>query len=210
MTMLFEVNHLYHIFNRGNNSQQLFYSRENYLYFLSKLKTAITPYADTLAWCLMPNHFQLLIYLNQTTAEISATDRVTWSHPVSRLPTKTRDINQSVAIALRSYTRALQQERQFTGSLFQQSTKAICLSEISGVSPAWFQTTFGAQINVAIPEKEYPQTCFDYIHNNPVQAGLCGHPGDWEFSSYRDYTGQRNGTLVNQQQATALGLSISI
>jgi putative DNA methylase len=24
-----------------------------------------------------------------------------------------------------------------------------------------------------------------YIHNNPVKAGLCNNPGDWQFSSAR-------------------------
>jgi hypothetical protein len=34
-----------------------------------------------------------------------------------------------------------------------------------------------------------------YIHLNPVAAGLVSKAEDWEFSSYRDYLGLRNGTL---------------
>jgi hypothetical protein len=34
-----------------------------------------------------------------------------------------------------------------------------------------------------------------YIHLNPVKAGLVKHPGEWEFSSYREYAGLRQGTL---------------
>jgi putative transposase len=26
-----------------------------------------------------------------------------------------------------------------------------------------------------------------YIHRNPVHRGLCGHPEDWEWSSFRHY-----------------------
>jgi REP element-mobilizing transposase RayT len=33
-----------------------------------------------------------------------------------------------------------------------------------------------------------------YIHLNPVRAGLVQHPEDWNYSSYRDYVGLRNGT----------------
>jgi len=29
----------------------------------------------------------------------------------------------------------------------------------------------------------------------PVEAGLVKRPEDWEFSSYREYIGLRNGTL---------------
>lgn len=34
-----------------------------------------------------------------------------------------------------------------------------------------------------------------YIHLNPVQAGLAQKAEDWEFSSYQDYLGIRNGKL---------------
>jgi len=34
-----------------------------------------------------------------------------------------------------------------------------------------------------------------YMHRNPVEAGLASTAADWEFSSYRDYVGQRGGTL---------------
>ena len=33
----------------------------------------------------------------------------------------------------------------------------------------------------------------DYIHWNPVRAGLCAEPGDWEWSSYREQAGERDG-----------------
>jgi putative transposase len=34
-----------------------------------------------------------------------------------------------------------------------------------------------------------------YIHLNPVIDGLVQCPEDWEFSSYREYVGRRDGTL---------------
>jgi putative transposase len=47
----------------------------------------------------------------------------------------------------------------------------------------------------------YAMQCFDYIHNNPVKAGMVNRPEDWEFSSARDYAGLRNGTLCNYELA---------
>lgn len=40
--------------------------------------------------------------------------------------------------------------------------------------------------------KEYRETV-DYIHWNPVKAGLAKRPEDWLWSSARDYAGHANG-----------------
>jgi REP element-mobilizing transposase RayT len=50
---------VHHVFNRTNNKERLFKTRENYLYFLRKYDEYLSPYLDTLAWCLIPNHFYL-------------------------------------------------------------------------------------------------------------------------------------------------------
>ena len=205
--MQFENDHLYHIYNRGNNSQKIFFSRENYLFFLKKVKNYILPHADILAWCLMPNHFHLMVYVNDVGIELATpafTHGVTRSHPVSK--SKQRTLNNSIAIMLRSYTRAIQKQENRTGSLFQMQTKAICLTQVDGVSPAWFQSEYGTIINVAFPEKEYPQVCFDYIHSNPVNHGLVSNIEDWEFSSARDYAGMRCGRIIDKNRTKEFGI----
>ena len=79
--MNFESGNLYHIYNQGNNRQQLFFSRENYLFFLKKIKKHILPHADILAWCLMPNHFHLMVYVKDVIiANDALTHGVTTSH----------------------------------------------------------------------------------------------------------------------------------
>ncbi len=119
---------------------------------------------------------------------------------------KTRSLNGSIGIMLRSYSRAIQKQRKTTGSLFQKATKARCLTQTDGISPAWFQTKYGAMIHVDYPEKAYSQVCFDYIHANPVKDMLVSEMEEWEFSSARDYAGLRNGTLVNKKRAQEFGL----
>jgi putative transposase len=193
--MQFEPDNIYHIFNRGNNSQTIFFNRENYLFFLKKANTYLSPYADILAWCLMPNHFHFMIYANQVEVEIS------------HQHTKMRTLNDSISIMLRSYKRALQKQENFTGSLFQHETKSVCLSEVNGVSPAWFNSNYGTIIHIPDPEKEYPQVCFNYIHQNPVKDRLVRKAEDWEFSSFRDYCGLRNGKLINLARAKEFGLN---
>jgi putative transposase len=60
--------------------------------------------------------------------------------------------------------------------------------------------------NLDLPEINYLNVCFDYIHLNPVNGGLVKNPEDWEFSSYRDYFCGRKGKLINRELAKELGL----
>ena len=234
--MFIEKDHIYHIYNQGNNRQQIFFNRENYLYFLRKMKEYILPYGDIMAWCLMPNHFHWMVYVRETTFVVSnegvakasathgvtlshpvskikgitkATDGVTLSHPVSKI-NKTRSFNDSIGILLRSYTRAVNKQETNSGALFREATKAECLTAINGITPSFYITEYGTIIDVPDPEKEYPQICFNYIHNNPVKAGLVNSAEDWEFSSYQDICGIRNGKLINRDRINEFGLTFSI
>ena len=115
-------------------------------------------------------------------------------------------LNQSIAILLRSYTRAINNQKNRTGSLFQMKTKEKCLTDNSEITPSWFDTTFGTIINITDNEMNYPQRCFNYIHQNPVAGKLVNNPEEWEFSSYPDYCGKRNGKLINRERAKEFGL----
>lgn len=203
--MQFEQGHLYHIYNRGNNSQIIFFNRENYLFFLDKIRKYILPHADILAWCLMPNHFHLMIHLSDAMIRTDS-EGFTLSETLTEHSGKSRSINDSIGIILRSYTRAIQKQQKISGSLFQKETKSICLTQPEGLSPSCFQSCFGAIINISNPEIDYPQVCFNYIHGNPVKDRLVKLPEEWEFSSAKDYAGIRNGKLINKNRAKEFGL----
>tara|TARA_B110000091_G_C13777651_1_gene459589 strand:+ start:321 stop:923 length:603 start_codon:yes stop_codon:yes gene_type:complete len=64
-----QLANFYHIYNRGINGENLFYSCENYRYFLKLYKKYINPVAETFAWCLLKNHFHVLVKI-KTEAEI--------------------------------------------------------------------------------------------------------------------------------------------
>jgi REP element-mobilizing transposase RayT len=53
----------YHIYNRGNNRENLFVETRNYAYFLDLYVRHIEPIAETFAYCLMKNHFHLLVQI---------------------------------------------------------------------------------------------------------------------------------------------------
>jgi putative transposase len=208
--MHFESGGLYHIFNQGNNRQTVFYNRDNYLFFLRKIRHHVLPFGNLLAYCLMPNHFHLMVEVIRAELPLD-THRVTPSHPVSSPShpvSKEISLNLSIGIFLRSYTRAVNIQEKRSGALFRQRTKSFCLNEINGVSPSWQAVQGAFRLNISVPELEYPQVCFNYIHFNPVAAGLAKSPEDWEFSSFRDLSGLRNGTLVNMARINDLGLEL--
>ncbi|MFA8434914.1 MAG: transposase [Marinifilaceae bacterium] len=187
--MNFEEGNLYHIYNQGNNRQKIFFNRENYLFFLKKIRSYITPYADILAWCLMPNHFHLMIHVRVVAIRKQSAGQ----------SLKERSLNDSIAILLRSYTRAVNKAQKRSGSLFRMQTKAICLNEIKRVSPVWYVNQGVAEF--VSDDRGYAQTCFNYIHQNPVKANLVKSISDWEFSSAQDYLAQREGKLINRDRA---------
>ncbi len=55
----------YHIYNRGINGCELFREPTNYEYFLGLYEKHISPVAETFAWCLMGNHFHLLVKIKE-------------------------------------------------------------------------------------------------------------------------------------------------
>jgi putative transposase len=55
----------YHVYNRGNNKEQIFFDEKNYFYFLSKIENACEDKIDLVAYCLMPNHYHLITYVKQ-------------------------------------------------------------------------------------------------------------------------------------------------
>ena len=56
---------VYHIFNRGNNKEDIFKEERNYSYFLELFAKYISPIAVLYAYCLLPNHFHFLLLFKE-------------------------------------------------------------------------------------------------------------------------------------------------
>jgi len=200
--MEFQKDHIYHIYNQGNNRQIIFFERRNYLFFLEKVKIHILPYCDIIAWCLMPNHFHLMVLVNEVELPRTTSQGLTQSQTLT-----TRSLNDAIGILLRSYTRAINKQEKSTGSLFRKNTKAECVTCPQGLSPSWFIENGVTTYVNTLSGDDYPQVCFNYIHQNPVKAGLVKKTTDWEFSSACDYAEIKNGGLVNKKTANEFGLT---
>ncbi|TVQ83527.1 MAG: hypothetical protein EA393_15450 [Bacteroidetes bacterium] len=109
---------------------------------------------------------------------------------------------------LSSYTRAINKQQNSSGSLFRPKTKAICLTRIDKISKAWYVSNGVTMINADTPEKQYPNVCFNYILFNPVKSGIVKRNEDWEYGSFPDTIGLRDGKLISKKRIGELGLEV--
>lgn len=175
--MHFIPDNLYHIFNQGNNKQILFHERDDYTTFLNLIRNNIKPHTDIIAYCLMPNHFHLMI---------AADDRCL--NQIKQGGLVIDPITNGIRKLLSSYSRIHNSKNDKSGSMFRQKTKAKCL-----VTPT--------ELSKPTDISDYVSKCFHYIHQNPLKAGLVKRIEDWEYSSFIDYADLRNGTLINKTLA---------
>ena len=60
--MQFECGKFFHIYTRANsNTDILFHEDKNYTFFLRKYRKYLSPIFVTLGYCLMPNHYHILV-----------------------------------------------------------------------------------------------------------------------------------------------------
>ncbi len=154
---------VFHVYSRGNQQKTIFFSEANYLYFLRKMEKELLPHANLLAYCLMPNHFHWLVQIKSVHPNVGEDNK----HAAG--------FSKATGILLRSYTRAIQKQEEFTGSLFQQNAKSKLLDSRDDIL-----------------------TCMNYIHNNPVKAKLASETSGWTFSSAKEYISNVNG-FCNKQ-----------
>jgi putative transposase len=111
----------YHIFNRGVNRSNLFFSDANYIYFLKLMSNFLGPYVHFLAYCLIPNHFHLAVRLRD---EISYNGKTIKDEiEVGRLVT-----NQFKKLFI-TYAMAINTQENRVGSLFNPKFKRIEISD---------------------------------------------------------------------------------
>ncbi len=107
--MHFIENEFYHIYNQGNNQQAIYFNDANYIFFIKKIRDQIAPVANVLCYCLMPNHFHVLIQANEKSVE----ERKSFGgKPMQELPYR-------IGMMLSSYSQAINKQNKTTGSLFR-------------------------------------------------------------------------------------------
>ena len=126
----------------------------------------------------MPNHFHFMIYTDDRCTKFSKLGHLTID-----------PITNGIRKLLSGYARIFNARYNQTGSVLRQKTKAKNLSAIEC-------TPFMIPSN-----RDYYFNCFNYIHQNPLRAEFVPKMEDWEYSSFKDYAGLRNGTICNKKLA---------
>lgn len=157
---VFEPSGIYHVFNRSHGWEEMFSNDGNYRFFLRQFVKYLSPFVSTLCYCLMPNHFHLLIRIKDDeviksellASEISGDTSIPLNHLLIK---KFGDF-------FNSYTKSYNIQQGRRGSLFMHSFR-----------------------RKPVLDEIYLSKLIHYIHRNPVKAGLCSFPEDWHYSSYR-------------------------
>ncbi len=107
-TIPYEPGTFYHIYNRGNNKENLFKEERNYYFFLQRVSKYLLPVCNIYAYCLMPNHFHFVI-------EIKSYEELPVEYSIGEKP-----IYQAFSNLFNSYTKSVNKAFGRTGSLFQE------------------------------------------------------------------------------------------
>ena len=144
----------YHIYNHAVGSDNLFKSDENYLFFLNRYDKYLSQVFKTYAYCLMPNHFHMLIQIRdeETIRNLFSSGKVEDLH---------KFIMQRLSNFLNSYSKASNKQQSRKGRLSIDFTK-----------------------RKEITNEFYFTRVVNYIHQNPVHHGFCKEAKDWDYSSY--------------------------
>lgn len=201
----------YHIFNHANGFENIFRKEENYYFFLEKYWLYISPIAETYAYCLMPNHFHLVVRIRkrEVLAELirnnnfSKVSNLEKSNRVNQYEfDKTKSVNfgkvknrvedreiekylsKQFANLFSCYTQSFNKVYNRMGSLFIKNFKR---------EPIFNKTYF---LNVIV-----------YTHRNPIHHGFCKSFEQWEYSSYNNIVnGVQNLTETSKLLKLAGGM----
>ena len=180
----------YHIYNCGNNRENLFYRPENYIYFLKKYDYYLNGYLETYAFCLLPDHFHLLVRVKQLQ------DLPGFENPEGRPGADKPDlpglrdlegllpglISKQFSRLFNAYAKAINKQQCRSGSLFQKNFKRL-----------------------PVDHPRYLPGLIYYIHANPQLHGLIDDFRNWPFSSYNKILEKRHSHLCKHAVISLFG-----
>jgi len=158
----------YHIFNRGINGETLFKQERNYTFFLNKYALYLPPVVDTFAYCLLNNHFHLLLRVKDqaslNTYYNNQLNKTTTNKIVEGLHSTDFIVSKQFARLFSSYSQSINKSNNRTGSLIETP----------------FKRTF-------VANDVYLTRLIWYIHFNPQKHGFVSHFRDYPHSSYQSH-----------------------
>ena len=102
---------IYHVCSRGNNRQVIFHAEQDRRRFLDPCEEHGAPRAETFAYCLLPNHFHLLLRFREIDPAPGG--------PSPHLP------SQHLSNLLNAYARTFNRDHNRVGALFQRPFRRV-------------------------------------------------------------------------------------
>ena len=177
-----ETNKIYHIFNHGVAEENLFRNNNNFVYFLQKYHQHISPVADTFAYCLMPNHFHILVRMK---SEEELAKYYFESYPTGF---------QNPSGVITKYN------SQEFGNLFNAYTKAF--NKMFNRKGKLYQEEFDRRW---VNDDDYFRQIVHYIHFNPVHHGFVDDLLKWKYSSYKSFLSTASCNLKRKEVIERFG-----
>jgi len=175
-----ETDCFYHIYNRGINGENIFKTDRNYFFFLSKVSEFLLPVCDVYAYCLMPNHFHLLVKV-KSDFELNSLVKVQNLDKASNgLHSPQNIFSKHFARVFNSYSQAFNKENKRHGALIESPFKRKLI-----ISDEYL-------INVII-----------YIHQNPQNHSVTREFSKYNFSSYQSIL-SNSKTLLRRKEVIEL------
>ena len=177
----YEPNGIYHIYNHANGWENVFACVENYHYFLRKYWDKVSPVADTLAYCLMPNHFHLLIRVREAKVLDVELDAYFKRKPKVREAMTVEEQHHFIVRRyfhnfLSGYVKGFNKYHRRKGSLLRQNTRRKLVHDVS-----------------------YLMNVITYIHLNPVVHDFVLKPEEWTHSSYLAYLNDMPTKIIRDE-----------
>ncbi len=136
-TALLQPDMYYHIYNRGNNRENLFVEERNYPYFLRLYAKHIEPIADTYAYCLLKNHFHFCVKI-----KMEEEFKTSW---VSGTKKKNFNPFQGFSNLFNAYAKTINKAYDRTGSLFEERFGRIPVTETAYLETLIFYIHYNPQ-----------------------------------------------------------------
>lgn len=179
----------YHIYNRGNNRENIFIKERNYEYFMALYAKYIDPVAETFAYCLLRNHFHIL---NRVKSEVEIIETLMDS-PDKKTLTPIR--GQAVSLPdskfdLQGILASSGQDSQekplgsdYPSKRFSDFFNAYAksINKAYKRTGSLFQHPFG---RVMVTSDRQFWAAVRYIHQNPQKHKFVEDFRDWKWSSY--------------------------
>jgi REP element-mobilizing transposase RayT len=174
-----ESDNFYHIFNHAIGKENLFLSCDNYEFFLNKYSLHIEPIADTLAYCLMPNHFHFIVRIKESPIDISSEAYPAFSE-FDNLKRESLYLSHIFGNLFNSYTKAFNKQQKRRGKLFLDNF-----------------------VRIQIDSGKYLKNVIQYVHYNPIHHGFSNSLTEWKFSSFNSFL-LNNDTFIKRNEVLEL------